>query len=169
MVWDDFIGTTFKISQWAWPRPLLGENPYLGICITDFNQIRYIIFFSYFYIIVRKWAKSDCIHAYFPYNSILNSIWCFHFPVCKSSNNDYIGVKLCVNNTFKVCHFMTKNCLNRISLSNCTEYVDPSANSWLFTENIGQHRTRRQDPQRNLKRVYHLTLWEYKMFGYIRT
>ena len=40
------------------------------------------------------------------------------------------------------------------------EYVDPSAYSWLFSENIGQHRTSRQV-------VYHLTLQEYKMFGYM--
>ena len=40
-----------------------------------------------------------------------------------------------------------------------TKYVDPSAYSWPSNEN----------PQRNLKGVYHLTLREYKMLGYIRT
>ncbi len=108
MVWDDFIGTAFKIRQWSWHIPLLGENPYLEICLTNFNQIRYITFFSYFYVIVWKWAKSVCNHAYFPYNRILNSIWCFHFPVCRSSNNDYIGVKLCVKYAFKVCQLWPK-------------------------------------------------------------
>ena len=53
MVWDDFIETAFKISQWAWHHPLLGANPYLGIRLTDFNQIRYITFFLYFYVKVQ--------------------------------------------------------------------------------------------------------------------
>ena len=113
ILWDGFIGTAFKIRQWAWHSPLLGENPYLEICLTDFNQIRCMILFSYLYVIVWKWAKSNYNHAYFPYNTILNSIWFFDFPLCILSNNDYIGVKLCVNNTFKVCHLVTKNCLNR--------------------------------------------------------
>ena len=85
MVWDDFIGTTLKIRQWAWHSLLLGENPYLGNCLTDFNQTPYITFPSYFYVIVRKSAKSNYIHAYFPCHIILNCNWFFHFPLCKSS------------------------------------------------------------------------------------
>ena len=122
MVWDDFIGTAFKISQWAWYRPLLGENLYLGISLTDFNQIWFITFFSYFYVIVRKWVKSDYNHVYFPYNTIFNSIWFFHFPLCIWSNNEYIWVKLCVNNTFKVCHLVTKKCLNRTKTVQAPKY-----------------------------------------------
>ena len=110
----------FKIRQWAWHRLLLGENPYLGICLTDFNQIRYITFFSYFY--VRKSAKSDYNRAYFPYKTILNTIWFFHFQLCKSSNNDCIGVKLCVNNAIKMCHLVTKNCLNQTKTVQAPRY-----------------------------------------------
>ena len=54
MVRGDLIGIVFKIIQWAWHRPLLGESPYLGIFLTDFNLIWYITFLSYFYVIVRN-------------------------------------------------------------------------------------------------------------------
>ena len=110
MVLDDFIGSAFEIRPWVWHRPLLGENPYLGICLTDFNKIRYITFFSYFYV---RNGQTRITTTPISQYTILNYIWFFHFPLCKSSNNECIGVKLCVNNTFKVCHLVTKNFLNR--------------------------------------------------------